>query len=608
MTHTAANVINDAFRAYDDDVSGGIASQTALFAVDTNWTQAVDTKFHVAMLATETAGGAANNYTYRLEYNLNSGGWADVTASTPIQSVAPTNCTTSDAASYGTTALTTGATIQATEYDTGGADSASVSLSSASFEYTTCLQIDSGQVADTDTIQLRLTNAGTALDADTTIPTITVSETGPQTASGTPQANITDAVGVATVTKKASGTPQANVTATVGVATVTKKASGTPQANAAATVGVATVVAEEVKYNAGAIPQNGFYYAGSVAVLAPEAGKNASGTPQANAAATVGVATVLKPASGTVQANLTDANGVATKTAKASGTPQANVAVTVGAAQRINEGSGTLQASAAVTVGVTTKTVKANGTPQAETATADGQAAVSGGGLQEASGTLEANPAVTVGVATKLVPASGTVQASAAVTVGAATRIQSGSGTLEANIANTTGAATRIHDATGSLEANVANTVGVGAKIVKATSTAQANAAVTAGVATKEVFANGAVEADTATADGAATASSPPLPDPLLGDYLNDLWVEYLDAQGVLGDTLPDQLLTAFRQENGTTGGTLDDNVTLYFSSLGITGPQSDQFTKFLDTYYPEYEGDLNNRLQQTLKSARFFL
>lgn len=169
-------VINDAFRAYDDDVAGAITAQTALFAVDTNWTQAVDVKFHVAMLATETAGGNASGYNFRLEYNRNSTGWNDVTGSTPIQATAATNCTTSDAASYGTTALTTGATIQATEYDNAGGDSGSVSLSSSSFEYTTCLTIDSAQVANNDTIQLRLTNAGTALDADTTIPTITVSE------------------------------------------------------------------------------------------------------------------------------------------------------------------------------------------------------------------------------------------------------------------------------------------------------------------------------------------------------------------------------------------------------------------------------------------------
>lgn len=176
MTHVSPIVINDAFRGYEDDVSGAITAQTPIAAVDTNWTQDVDTKFHVALLATETAGGDAKSIPFRFEYNLNGGGWLDVTNTTPIQAVSATNCTTADAASYGTTALTTGATIQATEYDTGGADAAPVSLLSSSFEFTTCLQIDSAQVANNDTIQLRLSNAGVALDADTTIPTITVSE------------------------------------------------------------------------------------------------------------------------------------------------------------------------------------------------------------------------------------------------------------------------------------------------------------------------------------------------------------------------------------------------------------------------------------------------
>ena len=176
MTHNTPNVINDAFRHYDDDVSGGIASQTALHAVDTNWTQAVDVKFHVAMLATETGGAEAASHNFRLEYNLNSGGWVDVTTTSAVKAVTADNCTTTDGSSYGTTALTTGATIQATEYDNNGSDSGAVVLAAnASFEYTACLMLDSTLVAPSDSIQLRLSNAGTALDADTTIPTITAS-------------------------------------------------------------------------------------------------------------------------------------------------------------------------------------------------------------------------------------------------------------------------------------------------------------------------------------------------------------------------------------------------------------------------------------------------
>ncbi|MDH3582143.1 MAG: hypothetical protein OEM91_16155, partial [Hyphomicrobiales bacterium] len=171
MTHTTPNVIMDAFRVYDDDVAGGITSQTALAAVDTNWTQDVDVKFHVALMATETAGGGANNYNYRWQYKLNAGSWTDLTTTSPIQAVVADNCTQADDSGYGTTALTTGATIQATGYDNDGDDTPNISLTSSSFECTTCLTIDSAQVADEDTIQLRMTNAGTALDADTTIPT-----------------------------------------------------------------------------------------------------------------------------------------------------------------------------------------------------------------------------------------------------------------------------------------------------------------------------------------------------------------------------------------------------------------------------------------------------
>lgn len=176
MAHVSANVINDAFRAYDDDVAGGITSQTALFAVDTNWSQDADVKFHVAMLATETAGGAANNYALAVQYRKNGGTWTDLTSTTtdPIYAVVADNCTTSDNTSYGTTALTTGATIQDSEYCNDGGATGNVSLSSSSAEKTTCLIIPSAQNSNSDTIELRLTDNGTPLDADTTIPTITV--------------------------------------------------------------------------------------------------------------------------------------------------------------------------------------------------------------------------------------------------------------------------------------------------------------------------------------------------------------------------------------------------------------------------------------------------
>lgn len=185
MAHVNANVINAGFRAYQDNVAGGITSQTAIAAADTNWTQATGAKFHVAMRVTETAGGSANNYNYTLQYSLNGGTWTDISTTSPVQNVTPTNCTTVNGASYGTTALSNGATVLATEYDTSGSSASNISLTSQSYEQTSCLRIDAAQVANNDTIRLRLTNNGIPLNADTTIPTITVSEAPPAPISAT---------------------------------------------------------------------------------------------------------------------------------------------------------------------------------------------------------------------------------------------------------------------------------------------------------------------------------------------------------------------------------------------------------------------------------------
>ena len=160
--HVTPNTILDAFRGFEDDTAGAIPAQAAIAAVDTNWTQAADAKFHVAFLITETAG-ASEAVTPRVEYNINGGAWNDVTALTPIKAVLPDNCTTTDLASYGTTALTTGATgLAATEYDTAGDDFANVALNSTSREITGCFTIDSAQVSNSDVINLRVTNAGTS--------------------------------------------------------------------------------------------------------------------------------------------------------------------------------------------------------------------------------------------------------------------------------------------------------------------------------------------------------------------------------------------------------------------------------------------------------------
>jgi len=161
----SANTIVDAFRGFEDDTAGAITAQTAIAAVDTNWTQAVDSTFHVAFLITETVG-VNEAVAARFEYSLNSGTWTTISNTSPIQFTTPTNCTTTTGASYGTTALTTGATILSTEYDLTTGDYGNTVLNNQSKEVCACLTIDSAQVADSDTLDVRVTDAGTLFSGD----------------------------------------------------------------------------------------------------------------------------------------------------------------------------------------------------------------------------------------------------------------------------------------------------------------------------------------------------------------------------------------------------------------------------------------------------------
>lgn len=180
MTHVTPILRNSGFRFYDDNVSGAVTAQTALALANSNITRTVGQKFHAALRFSEVAG-ADTSMAPRLQYSLNSGAWTDVNTTSPIQAAAPTNCTTADNASYGTTALSNGLTVVATEYDSNGSDGTSRTLNNSSAEYTTCLVIDSAQVNNSDNIRLRLTNAGTAIE-DIAVSEITVNK--PTIASG----------------------------------------------------------------------------------------------------------------------------------------------------------------------------------------------------------------------------------------------------------------------------------------------------------------------------------------------------------------------------------------------------------------------------------------
>ena len=89
--------VQDSFRGRNNDGSETTATWKA--AANANWTQPVATEFHgrhfrVRFLVRENGGVSAADKTFQLEYNLNGGGWNDVTgASSVIKAKATDNLT-----------------------------------------------------------------------------------------------------------------------------------------------------------------------------------------------------------------------------------------------------------------------------------------------------------------------------------------------------------------------------------------------------------------------------------------------------------------------------------------------------------------------------------
>jgi len=174
MTCTAA-FNQKAYRGRNDDGSETTATWKA--AQNTNWAQLRDTNFRVRFEIQETAACAGNNKVWQLQYNRNAAGWNTVNASSNVvRSSASPNL--ADAANL-TDQLTvgTGTFIGLTGFDevdgAAGGNSMDVAASGHS-EAEFSVQIRSADVADGDTIQLRVTDAGTALAAYDVTPTVTV--------------------------------------------------------------------------------------------------------------------------------------------------------------------------------------------------------------------------------------------------------------------------------------------------------------------------------------------------------------------------------------------------------------------------------------------------
>lgn len=179
------------YRARKDNV--GLASTTwddpgvetsQNLAQNTGWTQPVDTVFRLRTLFTDTVTSTkTTNYNaIALEYNLASGGWNPVTATSPIQWASSGQYANGDSIS---TAQITGGqrSYVAGEGSEGDNATSPISIGNGN-DHTVhewALMVDSAQVSNGQTFQVRIILQSGGVDTHTAevIPTVTISEIVP---------------------------------------------------------------------------------------------------------------------------------------------------------------------------------------------------------------------------------------------------------------------------------------------------------------------------------------------------------------------------------------------------------------------------------------------
>lgn len=169
----AVPFVQDSFHFRDDD--GNETTATFKGALNSDQTLAVDTNFRLRLQVSETDAGAVS-FSGQLQYNLNSGGWNDVNASSSVvQSVASPNV--ADGAAT-TEQLAGAGTFTAGTFDEVDGLVPSKELNNNETEHEYCFTIIAGDVSNNDPIDFRLVDgvAGTAFETYTQTPTATVSK------------------------------------------------------------------------------------------------------------------------------------------------------------------------------------------------------------------------------------------------------------------------------------------------------------------------------------------------------------------------------------------------------------------------------------------------
>lgn len=158
MTHVNPILNQTDFRFRED--SGNEATATWLANANINISIDVDTDFRYRVVVAETAGSTnPETVNLLLEFSLNSGAFAAVTGSSSVQFATFTGSSDTDA----TTQQIGSGSFVAGELDNTGAVS-NLDLQSSETEMEYCLTLDSGQIDNDDTIDLRVVNSGVDLN------------------------------------------------------------------------------------------------------------------------------------------------------------------------------------------------------------------------------------------------------------------------------------------------------------------------------------------------------------------------------------------------------------------------------------------------------------
>lgn len=161
------------FRLRNDD--GNETAATWVAAQDTNASLNVDTNYR-ARFVIAVSGNAWTSQTFNLYCSKNGGAYNAIASGQAVKYAASSNFTQGD----DTTSQLSTAGIYL-ENNNGMCESAGATNSGIDgncFEVEYCFQIDSAQVANGDTITLRVYRGTTALNTYTATPSITVVESG----------------------------------------------------------------------------------------------------------------------------------------------------------------------------------------------------------------------------------------------------------------------------------------------------------------------------------------------------------------------------------------------------------------------------------------------